>query len=507
MSLIGKRPAEVHESSGWPVRFKAQYGRAPRVLHVCNIANYAWVNASIMRRYGVDCVVLDPDFYHIASTPEWLEALIEGAVGDDFFPDWAAARVSDFTRPEWFINGPTPFVMRELAARETGNALRQAIYRQLSRLYRRAVAADRGKTAPFRRFMEGEGASARLLKAAMRRIMLGRDKVLSPGPSSTPVDDVASMARNALPPRVPLATLRAAMEPFDVIVGYTLGARIPAALDLARYVSLELGTIRGLPFEDSDDGRLCAWLYRTSPEVFITNVDCIDAADRLGIAPERRTPIPHPFDLERALAYAASPPPSPFAGETPYIFCPARHHWRDGNSSWLKGNDVLIRGAAEAARQGRMFRIVMVDWGQETMLSRALLAEVGIADRVTWVNPLSRRALWPVVCGAAAVADQFAAPAFGGVGLEAMALGQRVISRIEGVDVGPFFSCPPPFLNAATPDEISRQIAAVLDDPVDKGRVGVMGQEWMRREHGVERQLSLQFGAFERLVARFGPAS
>jgi glycosyltransferase involved in cell wall biosynthesis len=491
---------------GWPARFYAAHGRAPRVLHICNIANYAWVNASIMRRRGVDCVVLDPDFYHVASTPEWLEAQIEGEYGDDFFPDWGRARLSGFTRPEWFINGPTPFVMRELAAREEGEGRRRAIYRRLSGLYRRAVASDRGGVSPFRRFMEGEARPAVALKAALRRLTLGWG---GPAASSEPVEQsapatVAGAPAGALPPRVPEAVLRAAMEPFDAIIGYTLGARIPAALGLPRYVSLELGTIRGLPFEDSDLGRICAWVYQASPEVFITNVDCLAAADRLGIAPERRTPIPHPFDVERALAYAARPPASPFAGHVPYIFCPARHHWREGNSSWLKGNDVLIKGAALAAQAGRDFRLVMVDWGQETELSRQLIDALGLGQRVTWVKPLSRLALWPIICGAAAIADQFAAAAFGGAGLEAMALGKRVISRIEGADIGAFFTAPPPFLHASTPEEVARAFIAVLDDPDDHTGLGAQGQDWMLGEHGVDRQLALQFAVLERLVDRFG---
>lgn len=491
-------------SLGWPDRFLQEHGRRPRILHICNIANYAWVNASIMRRHGVDCVVLDPDFYHVASTPEWLEARIEGEHGDDFYPDWSKARVSGFQRPEWFINGPTPFVLRELAFRESGNAGSRAIFRFLSRFYRTAGAADRGKTAPLRRFMEGRGKPALLMKSLIRRMLLGRGEFEAAMQAPARDFDGPPIPSDALPPRLPEAVLRAALEPFDVIIGYTLGTRIPAALGLPRYVSVELGTIRGLPFEDSDTGRLCAWLYKASPEVFITNVDCLGAADRLEIPPERRTLIPHPFDLQRALAY--QPPQSPLKSDVPYFFCPARHHWRSGNSSWLKGNDVLIRGAAEAAGAGRNFRLVMVDWGEETHLSRELIEKLGLGDRITWVKPLSRLALWPVVCGATAVLDQFAAPAFGGAGLEAMALGRRVISRISGADVGQFFSCTPPFLDAATAAEVALQIGRALDDPADEAGVGLSGQEWMRREHGIERQLELQFAAFERLVRRHGAA-
>jgi glycosyltransferase involved in cell wall biosynthesis len=485
----------------WPARFKAVHGRPPRVLHICNIANYAWVNASLMRKHGADCVVLDPDFYHVASAPEWLEAALGGEHGDDFHPDWNKAGLSGFTRPEWFINGPAAFVIRELAAREQGAGLKRKVYRILSAIYRRAVAAERGKTSPFLRFVEAEGALAAALKTAIKRLTLGRAKKSKPPNSDAAgAPPVAQPSFAALPANFPAAITRQAMEPFDVIVGYTLGARYPAALGLTRFVSLELGTLRGLPFEDSPAGQLCAWLYRASPEVFITNVDCIAAADELGIPETRRTPIPHPFDLDRASAYANAPEPSPLAGPTPYFFCPARHHWRDGNASWLKGNDVLIQGAALAAAEGLRFRLVMVDWGEEVALSRQLIEDCGLAERVHWLRPQPRLKLWPIVCGAAAVLDQFAAAAFGGAGLEAMALGRRVVSRIEGAETVAFFDTVPPIMHAETPQQVARGIAAVLDDPQDEAGVGAAGQRWMAAEHGVERQLSLQFAAFERLT-------
>jgi hypothetical protein len=112
----------------WPERFKSLHGRNPRVLHICNIANYAWVNASIMRRHNVDSVVLDPDFFHVASSPEWLEAHICGGHGDDFYPDWAGAKVHGFKRPDWYLNGPTPFVMRELVARQSSSSVKRFFF-------------------------------------------------------------------------------------------------------------------------------------------------------------------------------------------------------------------------------------------------------------------------------------------------------------------------------------------------------------------------------------------
>lgn len=488
--------------AAWPARFRAALGRAPRVLHIGNIANYAYVNAKLMRRHGVDAVVLDPDFYHFASAPEWLEAEIAGDIGDHFHPRWRDARLGGFARPEWFLNGPTPFVFPELAAREAGQRWRRALFARASAIYRHGIGARAGQVAPLRRLLDGTDPFSIALKSAVR----GATRALRAGGTAQPAAPLPAMpAAPTLPRSVPEAVLRAALAPFDVIIGYTLGARLPAALGLPRFVSLELGTLRGLPFEDSELGRLCAWVYRNSPEVFVTNLDCLEPARRLGIPPERITPVLHPFELDAALRFAAAPPPSPLAGEVPYFLCPARHHWKGGNASWLKGNDVLIRGAALAARRGAAFRLVMVEWGEEVALSRALIAECGLERRVRWIAPAHRRALWPMLAGAAGVLDQFAASAYGGVGLEAMALGRPVVSRIEGADLSPFHRRPPPILHAATPEEVAARIAEVLADPA--GARGRAGQDWMIEEHGVARQLALQFAACERLVARFGAAS
>jgi glycosyltransferase involved in cell wall biosynthesis len=149
----------------------------------------------------------------------------------------------------------------------------------------------------------------------------------------------------------------------------------------------------------------------------------------------------------------------------------------------------------------------MVEWGEELALSRALIAEEGLAERVHWIPPAPRQRLWTLMAGAAGVLDQFAASAFGGVGLEAMALGKPVISRIEGAELGPFFATPPPIRHAATPEQVAEAIQEVLSVPGAAARLGEAGRAWMATEHGVERQLALQFAACERLIARFGPAA
>lgn len=496
----------INGALGWPARFRALHGRAPRVLHICNIANYAWVNATNMRRRDVDCVVLDPDFYHVVSSPEWLEADLKGDYGDEYYPRWRDVNLNDYQRPEWFINGPSPFVLSELAARERGDRFSRRTYRALSDIYRRGLGAKRGCVSPMRRAMESKHPALVKLKRALRHVLLRRAQhPAARWAAAEHVQGGDGMANTALLPRgVSQSLLDSAFAPFDVIVGYGLGARFPLGAGCRRFISLELGTLRGLPFEDSDLGRMARFVYLNSPEVFVTNVDCVERALQLGIPEARLTAIPHPFDLEAAQNYARSPLPSPISGPEPYFFCPARHHWREGNASWLKGNDVLIRGAAEAASLGCRFRLVMVEWGQELDLSRLLIDELGLTDRVVWLRPMHRRAMWSVLAGAEGVIDQFGASAVGGIGLEAMAFGKPLISRIEGAQLSAFFQTNPPILEASTPAQIARRIGQVLTNPAMRSEVGRAGQQWMQSEHSEDRQLGLQFEAFERLLGTIG---
>lgn len=493
---------DINGALGWPERFRAVHGRAPRVLHICNIANYAWVNASIMRRRGVHCVILDPDFYHVVSSPEWIEADFDGDYGDDYYPRWRDVNLNGYERPEWFINGPSPFVLSELAAREKGDRISRHVYRTLSNVYRAGLGAKRGRVSWMRGALESEHPALIKLRRALRHVLLSRAQhPAAPRAAVEHVQEGDGRANAALLPRgISQSLLDSAFAPFDVILGYGLGARFPLGAGYPRFVSLELGTLRGLPFEDSELGRMARFVYLNSPEVFVTNVDCVEPALQLGIPQARLTAIPHPFDLKAARSYARSPPPSPISGPGPYFFCPARHHWRKGNASWLKGNDVLIRGAAEVASLGYRFRLVMVEWGQELELSRSLIDEVGLTDRVVWLRPMHRRAMWSVLAGAEAVIDQFGAPAFGGIGLEAMAFGKPLISRIEGAQLTAFFQTNPPMLEASTPAQVARRMVEVLTNPTMRSEIGLAGQQWMQSEHNEDRQIGLQFEVFERLL-------
>jgi glycosyltransferase involved in cell wall biosynthesis len=179
---------------------------------------------------------------------------------------------------------------------------------------------------------------------------------------------------------------------------------------------------------------------------------------------------------------------------------PTRHHWARGTDSWLKGNDVFLRAAGRLAAAGRAFSVVLVAWGAEVDDSKALIDELGLSDRVRWVPMMSKRRLWAAYCRAHAVVDQFAIPALGGVGIEALALGRRLITRVDEPTLADFFGACPPVLNAATVAEVERAMRGVLDDPADHRGLGTAGRVWIETYHSAARIMALQLGAYRDLV-------
>jgi hypothetical protein len=290
------------------------------------------------------------------------------------------------------------------------------------------------------------------------------------------------------------------LDYYDIVQGYSTAGYIPLFNGFDKYTAYEHGTIRVIPFENDTRGRLCWLTYKLAPRVFVTNSDVLGSADRIGIARDRIVYLPHAFDASAVQAFRDAnpmlkPPPGPVI-----LFCPARHHWRHGDGSWLKGNDVFLRAAGQLAAAGATFSMILVEWGQEVELSKALIADMGYAHLVKWV-PLKRKTeLWKAYCQAHAIVDQFALPAIGGATIEALAMGVRVITRIDTPTLQHFFGAAPPVLNCATVQQVADRIADVIADPDDKSGIGPQGRVWINTYHSAERLVAKQSAAYRALI-------
>lgn len=104
----------------WMEEFRAEHARAPRILHIGNVANNGYNNAKVLVEAGFDCDAICYDYYHIMGCPEWEDADFGGMVADHFFPDWNKVRLHGFKRPRWFAQGPRLWAIGYLIAKADG---------------------------------------------------------------------------------------------------------------------------------------------------------------------------------------------------------------------------------------------------------------------------------------------------------------------------------------------------------------------------------------------------
>ncbi len=523
-------------------QFQKAAGRPLRVLHIGNIANNAYNNALIQRRYGIAADTICYDYYHVMGCPEW-EAATFSRVTDNFFPDWWATELGGWQRPDWFVQGPLTICLGYLRARNTGDhdaaryfwKLLQAKYWDLlddvafandrtrpempddlsdalmifdehsfrtakqrpvdskwritgilrdlavskyhSFLTKRVFPRLQGETEAglasnfylsvfvWQQLRRARGLPAHRedLPKVTHRVRVKRGVNLSKSELSRPEFsflnrfisecDHRSEERDAI-----IGALRLRYEKFpvqvldvvehfarnfasqfadvlpyyDVIQGYATDGFIPYVNGFEKFVCYEHGTLRDIPFEESYNAILCMASYKNAKCSFVTNSDVLPSAARMGLEKTRTICLPHAYDDQKIVKFQAEfIPKERAADDIVTLFCPTRHHWFSEPASMRKGNEVFIAGAADAARTNRNFRIVFVEWGVDVDESRNLIRSLGIEDLVSWIPTLNKSELRQAYCNHHAVIDQFLTPAMGGVTFEAMALGCRVMTRID----------------------------------------------------------------------------
>ena len=71
---------------------------------------------------------------------------------------------------------------------------------------------------------------------------------------------------------------------YDIIIGFSTSIIIPYSNNFKNLISYEHGTMRKIPFEANLIGNLSKNSYLNSKFVFVTNIDCIKRAEKLGIS-------------------------------------------------------------------------------------------------------------------------------------------------------------------------------------------------------------------------------
>jgi glycosyltransferase involved in cell wall biosynthesis len=264
------------------------------------------------------------------------------------------------------------------------------------------------------------------------------------------------------------------------------------------YAAYEHGTIRSLPFQDNDYGRLIKNAYENANVVMITNADYVKAKRRLEFDPEKIVYIPHGFDDDACLGFLNSFKKEPRIGNQVRFFAPARHAWVDGDDGHSKGNELIVHAVQELTSQGHTnFCVTMLEYGADVVATKKLIQDLSLGDYFEWHPTMTRGELWKWYANSDAVLDQFYIPAIGQIGVEAIALGARLINADNG-SMTEFFGDPSPILSANTAHEVAEQMRTVLNDPDDTAGMGDYGRAWFARNHSsqaigskLEKTLSL----------------
>ncbi|MGY4317271.1 glycosyltransferase family 4 protein [Bradyrhizobium sp. JR3.5] len=128
MTLVQKdRDSDFQLQLAFLREFQRAHNRPLRVLHIGNIANNAYNNALIQRRFGIEADVICYNYYHVMGCPEWEAASFDGNV-DNMFPDWWATELSGWRRPDWFVQGPVLDCLSYLRAKDAGDSAAAAFF-------------------------------------------------------------------------------------------------------------------------------------------------------------------------------------------------------------------------------------------------------------------------------------------------------------------------------------------------------------------------------------------
>ena len=425
------------ENKQWLADFKKRYGRAPRILHVGNIANNAYNNARLLNEAGLDCDVICYGYYHIMGCPEWEDADIEGEIADQFKPDWTKVNLKGFERPRWFAQGPALDCINYLIARREGSVRQtKARWRKLAVLngtrsperidlvflwWSRVKQKAKGVLDVFPYISSTSGIASKIARMCDEgRVSSFSNKEIVRLFSAWGLITVALAIRivgRLLRPRRAIFDIRAAnlakkfsevfplradalsvveMEEYrhiahhwerlfkyyDIVQAYATDPILPMVAGKQPYIGFEHGTLRSHTLGDEPICRLTSLSYHLADHVFITNGDCLEYARKIGVT--RYRPMLHPVDERRVDSVGGTGLRGKLGVKSVFL-CTLRHDWA------IKGTNQYILALPDLVKVlGRDFRVIMMRWGAELEQSKILAQSLGVEELILWSEPLPR---------------------------------------------------------------------------------------------------------------------
>lgn len=534
-----------HDDMAWVREFEAEHKRPPKVLHIGNIANNAYLNAKILRRAGLDCHVLCYDYYHIMGAPEWEDADLEGDWGSDFYPKWSSVNTTGYARPYWYVQGPLFLCEKYLSSLANDHAFSVRLYSGLIKLHNVAISRAvirsllRGIKSlyillrvcysylkkissgvkfglqHFIKYLESLEKKHNLAPVCNKIISLSKmflEKIISfrvktktthelgfkdtrrrliqefeksfPGrPDKLTNDDLNKYRTND-------SMWSNLLSEYDLVHGYATDGIYPLIVG-KRYIAYEHGTIRNIPFNDSTQGRLCALTYKLANQAIITNCDNIEAATNLHM--DNYSFVPHPVNEDHMViddktleleSELRSKTKSDFI-----VFHPPRQHWESArHPDWEKGNDIFIRGFAKFVNEvNNNAAAVFVDWGKSVTDSKILLEELGVSDRVLWIRPQPNISMLRYINATDLLADQFYLGAFGSTMPKALACGKPAMLYLNEKIHEWCFPEMPPIINAKVEEDVFQGLKKLYLDSEWKKKIEADSLSWYEKYHSNER--------------------
>lgn len=176
------------------------------------------------------------------------------------------------------------------------------------------------------------------------------------------------------------------------------------------------------------------------------------------------------------------------------IFHHSAHWWKNIPASYHhdKGNDRLIKGFAYfvKAHPDVSACIVTVKYGVDWEASRQLCQELGIMDRVFWLDKTIRKELMVGIYHSDVVAGEFRNSWYSyGTIFEGLAMKRLVLHYRNDELYSDAYSEMYPMVSASQPEEISHALEKIYYSPELREKIGMGGYRWFK-EYAVDRPLN-----------------
>lgn len=442
-------------------------------LHICNVANVAYANCKILNSLeGQSAELICHDLNHLMSQPEWYDL----DLSSDSFPDEYNfynnnADFGDYKRPSWYTTDNVLNYHRNQLFLKINKQLPSSIKNVLRPIYTQ-FSKITSKTKQLFTTNEKDRLYTHLWEKRIKELINYSKRYGAKWELTA--EDLSLF-------KIQMQWLRDKLNTHEVIYAYVLSPIYAMLLGNHPYVSIEIGTMRDIPFDGTSIGKCLALAYRLSHHVLITNPDVRPQAEALGI--KSYSFCPHPID-ENYFSLKPSDELQLFkqsvVKDRPVdliLFAPARQNWA------IKGNHKMFHAIRKLLDQNIKALLIVPGWGQEVERSKKLCEDLNITGWVDWIKPLSEPATIKYYQISDAVLDQFVLDTFGLATGKALSCQKPVITSIDFTVNDWCFPDRPPVIPAKEVEEIHQALVDLHMNPEKKLKIGEESRQWVLKNH------------------------